>query len=172
MAVLVAISTSTRKWSWFRYFYYWTKFSRDVKRYIEQCVICLKDKGGACNIGLYKPLPIPKRMWECMSMDFVLGLPKIKTRLENGYVVVDTFNEMSHFIPCKTTHDDSYIAHLFFKEVVRIHRLPLSIVSNIDVKFMSHFWKTLWNRLAANFSFGSTYHPQIDSQNEMINSVT
>ena len=71
---------------------------------------------------------------------------------------------MGHFIPCKTTHDASYIAQLFFKENFRIHGLPLNIVSDRDVKFMSHFWKTLWNRLGTNLSFGYSYNPQTDGQ--------
>ena len=78
---------------------------------------------------------------------------------------------MRYFIPCKTTNDASQIAHFFFKEVVRIHGLPLSIVSNTDVKFMSHFWKTLWRRLGTNLSFGSAYQPQIDGQIEVFNRV-
>lgn len=78
---------------------------------------------------------------------------------------------MSHFIPCNTTHDASYIAHLLFRDIVRIHGLPISIVSYKDVKFMCHFWKTLWRRLGKNLSFGLAYHPQIDGQTEVINRV-
>lgn len=63
------------------------------------------------------------------------------------------------------------IAHLFFKEVVRIHGLPLSIVSDRDVKFMSQFWKTLWIKLGTNLSFGSAYHSQTDGQTKKVNSV-
>ena len=106
---------------------------------MEQCVVCMKAKGGASNAGLYQPLPIPNRPWECISMDFVIGLAKTKIGLDSIYEVVDRFRKMSHFIPCKTTHDDIYIAHLFFKEIVRIHGLPLSTVYGKDVKFMSHF---------------------------------
>ena len=80
--------------------------------------------------------------------------------------MVDRFSKMGHFIPCKTTRDASYIAHFFFKEIVSIHGLPLSIVSDRDVKFMSHFWKPLWSRLGTNPSFGSAYNPQTDGQFE------
>lgn len=59
-------------------FYYWPKLPRDVRRYVEKCVICMKAKRGANNVGLYHPLPIPNRPWECISMDFIVGLPKKK----------------------------------------------------------------------------------------------
>jgi hypothetical protein len=121
--------------------------------------VCMKGKGGASNASLYQPLRVPNRLWECVSMDFIMGLPKTKQGFDRIYVMVDRFSKMGHFIPCKTTHDAIHIVHLFFKDIVRIHRLRLSIVSDRDVKFMSHFWKTLWSRLGTNLSFGSTYHP-------------
>ena len=86
-------------------------------------------------------------------------------------MVVDRSSKMSHFIPCKTTHDASYIAHLFYKDIVRIHGLPLRIVFDRDLMFMSHFWKTLSRRLGTNLSFGLAYHPQIDCQTKVINRV-
>jgi hypothetical protein len=95
-------------------------------------------------------------------MDFIVGLKMTRIGLDNAFLVGDKFSKMSPFIPCKKTHYARNIVNLFFKEVVKIHGLSRSIVANRDVKFMGHFWKTLWKRLEINLAHSSTYHPQID----------
>ena len=99
-------------------FYYWPKLARDVTKYVEQCMVCIKVKGGIRNVGLYWSLPIPNRQWDFVSMEFFVGLPKTKQGYDNMYIVVDRFRKMRHFIPCRTINDVSHIVHLFFKEVV------------------------------------------------------
>jgi hypothetical protein len=76
---------------------------------------------------------------------------------------------MTHFIPCQNTNDVTHIASLFFKEVVRLHGFPRRIVLDRDTRFVGHLWRTLWNELGENMSFGSTYFPQADGQTEVVN---
>jgi hypothetical protein len=139
--------------------YFWSGMQADVKTFVDRCSICQHSKGRKQNAMFYQPLPIPKRPWEAISMDFVLGFPRMKRGVDSIFVVVERFSKIAHFVPCQNASDATHIANLFFKEVVRLHGLPRSIVSDRDKKFIGHFCRTLWKKLGTNLAFSSSYHP-------------
>ena len=149
--------------------FYWPGLKRGVAKIVGQCRTCQLAKHHKQNTGLYTPLPVPDHLWQEVSMDFVLGLPRTFREHDSILVVVDRFSKMAHFLPCSKTFDASKIAKLYFDEIVNLYGLPKTIVSHRDVCSKSYFWKTLWHLVGTKLKFSMTFHPQTDGQTEMVN---
>lgn len=122
----------------------WKGMKGDVEAYIKQCHICQQAKhSNAHPAGLLQPLPIPQGVWMDLSMDFIEGLPK-----SQGFsvilVVVDRLTKYAHFVPIKHPYTAADIAQVFMDNIVRLHGLPQSIVSDRDTVCVSTFWKHLF----------------------------
>jgi hypothetical protein len=149
--------------------FFWPKMRQDVERFMTRCTTCQKAKSRLNPYGFYMPLPVPSTHWADISMDFVLGLPRTKRERDSIFVVVDRFSKMAHFIPCHKSDNAVHIADLFFKEIVHLHGMPSTIVSDRNAKFLNHFWHTLWNKLGTKLLFSTTCHPQMDGQTKVAN---
>lgn len=140
-----------------------------MHEFVRACEICQRQKYAATTpSGLLQPLSIPVSVWSEISMDFITGLSK-----NNGYeailAVVDRLSKYSHFIPLKHPFTACSIATNFAKEVVRLHGIPESILSDRDPLFVSHFWKELFQLLGTVLKMSSSYHPQTYGQTKVVN---
>src|SRR4051812_39159449 len=90
---------------------------------------------------------------------FVLGLPRTQNVKDFVFVVLDCLSKMAHFIPDNKIDNASHVANPFCREILRLHGVPKTIVSDRDVKSLSYFWKTLCAKLGIKLLFSTVYHP-------------
>lgn len=76
-------------------------------------------------------------------MDFVVALPRTERGNDSIVVVIDRFFKIANFILCHKMDYASKVVDLFFKEIVRLHGVPRTILSDNNIKFLSYFWKIL-----------------------------
>ena len=88
-------------------------------------------------------MSIPEWKWERIAMEFVVGLPKTLGKCYSIWVIVDRLIKSAHLIPFKVTYNAEKLAKLYISEIVRLHGVPLSIISDRGTQFTSMFWRTL-----------------------------
>ncbi|KAL2249898.1 UNVERIFIED_CONTAM: Transposon Tf2-12 polyprotein [Sesamum indicum] len=116
--------------------------------------------------GKLRPLSIPEWKWEKITMDFVVGLPRTFRKHDAIWVIVDRLTKSAHFLPVRVTDSLDKLAGLYLSEIVRLHGVPISIVSDRDPRFTSRFWESLQRALGIKLHFSTAFHPQTDGQSE------
>ncbi|TYK29838.1 DNA/RNA polymerases superfamily protein [Cucumis melo var. makuwa] len=143
---------------------------REVADFVSRCLVCQQVKAPRQRpAGLLQPLSVPGWKWKSVSMDFIMGLPKNLKGYTVIWVVIDRLTKSAHFVPGKSTYTASKWGQLYMTEIVRLHGVPVSIVSNRDARFTSKFWKGLQLALGTRLDFSTAFHPQTDGQTERLN---
>ena len=101
-------------------------------------------------------------------MDVVIGLLRTSGGNNAIWVIVDWSTKSAHFLPMKVNFSLDRLASLYVKEIVRMHGVPVSIVSDRDPRFTSRFWHSLQKALGTKLSFSTAFHPQTDGQSERV----
>ncbi|GAU49588.1 hypothetical protein TSUD_138750 [Trifolium subterraneum] len=101
-----------------------------------------------------------------IAMDFFGGLPKTAKGNEVIWVVVDRLTKSAHFIAIKMGTLVPRLAEIYVEQIIRLHGIPSSIVSDRDPKFTSRFWESFQEALGTKLRLSSAYHPQTDGQSE------
>ena len=120
--------------------FWWGRMKRDIDQYVENCEICPQVKvEHHKHVGLLQPLPILEWKWDHITMDFMVGLPRTISKKNRVWAIVDHLTKLAHFLAMKTTNSMNSFAKLYIQEIMRLHGMPLSIVSDRDPKFTSQF---------------------------------
>ena len=108
---------------------------------------------------MLKPLEILEWKWGNITMDFLVKLPHSPRVKDAIWVVIDRLTKVVHFIPMKTSNSIIVLVPFFIKEIVRLHGVPKSIVSDQDFKFVSNLCKDCIVLCAQKLDLSTFFHP-------------
>jgi hypothetical protein len=115
-----------------------------------------------------KPEVNKQAIWSDISMDVVEGFPRVAGK-SVILTVVDRFSKYAHFITLAHPYLAESVARAFYTDIVRLHDVPASIVSDRDPVFTSTFWQALFAATGTKLHMSSAFHPQTDGQSEAVN---
>jgi hypothetical protein len=149
-----------------QWWYWWPTIAEDIDSFCKSCRKCQTTKTPRQRMpGWLHTMLLPARPWERIGMDFAGPFVEVE-----GYdyilLVICRMTGMVHLIPTWTDATAKQIAALYVKEVIRLHRIPETIVSDRDTKFTSQFWNELSKTLGQRLPMLTAYHPQTDGSSE------
>ncbi|KAL0185658.1 hypothetical protein M9458_017328, partial [Cirrhinus mrigala] len=149
--------------------FWWRTLRRDVQLYVQACNICTRSKTtNTPSTGELQPLPIPKRPWSHISIDFVTGLPESQGK-NTILTIVDRFSKAVHLVALTGLPSAKTTAELILEHVVHLHGFPKDIVSDRGPQFTAKFWQAFCRLIGTTSSLSSGFHPQTNGQTERAN---
>ncbi|XP_071939145.1 uncharacterized protein [Coffea arabica] len=118
--------------------YWWEGLKKDVADFVQRCLICQQVKAEHQKpSGLLQSLEIPEWKWEHITMDFVTGLPRSQKGFDAIWVIVDRLTKSAHFLPVSMSFSLEKLVKLYTEEILRLHGIPVSIVSDRDPSYQA-----------------------------------
>jgi hypothetical protein len=140
-----------------------------IRNFVVECDVCQHNKGETVkSSSTLQPLLIPPVIWKDISMDFITDLPKLGNK-SVIMVVVDHLSKYVHFCALQHSFTTSMVAQIFMDQVFKLHGMSHSIVFYHNPTFTSNFWKELLKIQDTELHLSTAYHPQTDSQTEVVN---
>jgi len=159
---------SEKTLKYLRHWYWWPTIARDTIAFCDTCGLCQSIKtSNQKPPGLLHSLPLPTRPWESVGMDFMGPLPE-SSGSDFIMVVICRLTSMVHVLPCRSTVTATQVADLYYREIVRLHGLPESIVSDRDPRFTSKFWQELHRITGSKLLMSTAFHPETDGASERV----
>nr|GFC94422.1 putative reverse transcriptase domain-containing protein [Tanacetum cinerariifolium] len=147
--------------------YWWPGMKREIAEYVQRCLTCLKVKAEHQKpSGLLQQPEIPKWKWENITTDLIVKLPRTIHGHDSIWVIVDRLTKSAHFLPICEDYKTEKLARIYINEIISKHGVPVSIISDRDDRFASHFWQTLQKALGTQVFMSTADHPQTDGQSE------
>ncbi|KAL0154119.1 hypothetical protein M9458_050578 [Cirrhinus mrigala] len=149
--------------------FWWPTLRPDTITFVKNCAICNMSKvPRQLTAGLLQPLPVPRRPWSHIALDFITDLPS-----SHGHTtiltVIDRFSKGCRLIPLPKLPTAMETAEALCESVFRFYGLPEDIVSDRGPQFTSRLWASFFRLLGVNISLTSGYHPQSNGQAERLN---
>ena len=142
---------------------------RDIAEFVSRCLVCQQVKAEHQSpAGRMQPLFMLEWKWDYITIDFVVDLSRTRNGRDAVWMIVDRLTKSAHFLPVKISFSSDKLTKLYVNEIVSRHGVPMSIVSDRDPWFTSHFWKQLQRALDTKLRFSIAFHPQTDGQSERI----
>ena len=143
--------------------------AQDIETFCMSCRVRAASKDtNSKPRGLLHSRPIPDRPWQSIGMDFLGPLPK-SSNFDYLLVIIDRLMSQVHLMSTTTTITAKGVVWIVLKEVVRLHGIPESIVSDSDTQFTSIFWKELQKLMGTKLLMSMAFHPQTDGTTEQAN---
>ena len=158
---------STKMYHTLREHYWWKDMKKEIANFVSRCLTCQQVNAEHQKpAGKIQALPIPVWKWDKITMDFVTGLLRTRRQHDAIRVIVDRLTKSAHFLPVSNDDPLDKLAQLYVEEIVRLHGVPISIVSNRDPRFTSRFWSSLQDAMGTRLHFSTAFHPQTDGKSE------